>query len=67
MNKEDTERVKELLSAPKNIVIVTHKNPDGDAIASTLALHHYLLFLHWISMHYTDQVTWKRPYQRAVH
>ncbi|WP_242119636.1 DHH family phosphoesterase [Aestuariivivens sediminicola] len=43
MNKEDTERVKELLSAPKNIVIVTHKNPDGDAIGSTLALHHYLL------------------------
>ncbi len=34
--------VKELLSSPKNIVITTHKNPDGDAIGSSLALHHYL-------------------------
>ncbi len=35
--------IKELLSSPKNIVITTHKNPDGDAIGSTLALHHYLV------------------------
>ncbi len=34
--------VKELLGSPKNIVITTHKNPDGDAIGSTLALQHYL-------------------------
>ncbi len=37
--------IKELLSSPKNIVITTHKNPDGDAIGSSLALHHYLLLL----------------------
>ncbi|GAA4274544.1 bifunctional oligoribonuclease/PAP phosphatase NrnA [Aquimarina gracilis] len=34
--------IKELLSSPKNIVITTHKNPDGDAIGSSLALYHYL-------------------------
>lgn len=37
--------IKELLSSPKNIVITTHKNPDGDAIGSSLALHHYLVSL----------------------
>ncbi|WP_282135107.1 DHH family phosphoesterase [Seonamhaeicola maritimus] len=43
MNKQDIERIKQLLSAPKKIVIVPHKNPDGDAIGSTLGLYHYLL------------------------
>lgn len=31
-----------LLSVPKKIAIIPHKNPDGDAIGSTLALWHYL-------------------------
>jgi phosphoesterase RecJ-like protein len=42
MNFEDIQAVKELLSTPQKIVIVPHKNPDGDAIGSTLALWHYL-------------------------
>jgi len=33
------------LSIPKKIVIIPHKNPDGDAIGSTLGLLHYLLKL----------------------
>ncbi len=37
--------IKKVLSSPKRIVITTHKNPDGDAIGSSLALHHYLLSL----------------------
>ncbi len=52
------------LSTPKNIVIVGHRNPDGDAMGSTLGLCHYLRkkghkptvvvpneypdFLHWL-------------------
>ena len=32
--------LKELLATPKKIVIVPHKNPDGDAMGSTLALYH---------------------------
>src|SRR5699024_8652613 len=28
--------------SPQKIVIVPHKSPDGDAIGSTLALHHFL-------------------------
>lgn len=51
MNKEDILRLRELLSAPKNIVIVAHKNPDGDAIGSTLGLYHCLLkFSHAVTV-----------------
>ncbi|MCG7503273.1 bifunctional oligoribonuclease/PAP phosphatase NrnA [Tenacibaculum sp. Mcav3-52] len=34
--------LKEFLSKPRNIVIIGHRNPDGDAIGSTLGLKHYL-------------------------
>ncbi|WP_149276930.1 DHH family phosphoesterase [Pareuzebyella sediminis] len=42
MNLEHIKAVQRLLSEPQKIVIVPHKNPDGDAIGSTLALWHYL-------------------------
>ena len=42
MNLEDINAIKKLLSSPQKIVIIPHKNPDGDAIGSTLALCHYL-------------------------
>jgi bifunctional oligoribonuclease and PAP phosphatase NrnA len=32
-----------LFSSPGNILIISHINPDGDAIGSQLALYHYLL------------------------
>ena len=41
MNSEEVQFVKELLSNPKKIVITPHKNPDGDAVGSALALWHY--------------------------
>lgn len=60
----DYTALKILLSIPKRIVIIPHRNPDGDAIGSTLALWHYLTqlkheawiispneapeFLHWM-------------------
>lgn len=34
--------LKKELQSPRKIVIVPHKSPDGDAIGSTLALHHFL-------------------------
>ncbi len=43
MNKNDIAKVKSLLSTPQSIVIVPHKNPDGDAMGSTLALCKYLI------------------------
>ncbi|SHH36241.1 DHH family phosphoesterase [Winogradskyella jejuensis] len=42
MKSEDIKAVKALLSIPKRIVIIPHRNPDGDAIGSTLGLMHYL-------------------------
>jgi bifunctional oligoribonuclease and PAP phosphatase NrnA len=39
---ENLSSLKTFLSIPKNIVITTHRNPDGDAIGSSLALFHYL-------------------------
>ena len=31
-----------ILLNPKKIVIIPHRNPDGDALGSTLALKHFL-------------------------
>lgn len=42
MNTNEYTQLKELLSTPKNIVIVPHINPDGDAMGSCLGLYHYL-------------------------
>lgn len=42
MNFEDFQSIKKLISEPKKIVIVPHRNPDGDAYGSSLALYHYL-------------------------
>ncbi len=43
MTKSDISDIKQLLSKPKQIVVVPHKNPDGDAIGSSLAMYHYLI------------------------
>ncbi len=42
MKKDDINSIKALLSTPQAIVVIPHKNPDGDAIGSTLGLYHYL-------------------------
>ena len=58
------EKLKEVLSKPKNIVITTHRGPDGDAMGSSLGLYNLLIksnhsvtvitpndyasFLHWL-------------------
>ncbi len=42
MYKEFTAQLKDLLSTPQNCVIFPHRNPDGDALGSTLALWHFL-------------------------
>ena len=43
MNSKEVKEVKTLLSKPKNIVIVTHWSPDGDAMGSSLGLYNYLI------------------------
>lgn len=42
MIKAQIPKIKTLLQTPRNIIIVPHRNPDGDAMGSTLGLYHYL-------------------------
>lgn len=42
MKLADVGSLKTLLSSPQNIVIIPHKNPDGDAIGAALGLNFYL-------------------------
>jgi len=42
MDKSTTQKIKLLLSTPKRVVIIGHKNPDGDAIGSCLGLSYFL-------------------------
>jgi len=42
MNLEDIKTIKSILSQPRKIVVIPHKNPDGDAIGSCLGLQGFL-------------------------
>jgi len=42
MTEKEILQLKELLATPKKIAIIPHRNPDGDAMGSTLALYHFL-------------------------
>ncbi len=42
LNAAEIKELKNILSTPKNIVIVTHWSPDGDAMGSSLGLYNYL-------------------------
>lgn len=41
MNSEDITSLKSRLESTRRILLVPHKNPDGDAIGACLALYHY--------------------------
>ena len=62
MNKIDYPFVKKLLLNKKNIVITTHKTPDGDALGSSLALWHTLKKNHNVHIivpnEYPDNLKW---------
>lgn len=42
MNLED---IKKILATPQQMIITSHRNPDGDALGSSLGLYHYLVGL----------------------
>ena len=44
MKNADIEALNTLLDQPKSVAIIPHRNPDGDAMGSTLGLCHYLLY-----------------------
>ncbi|HJS01077.1 MAG TPA: bifunctional oligoribonuclease/PAP phosphatase NrnA [Flavobacterium sp.] len=78
--KEITE-IKSLLSTPKKITIISHRNPDGDAMGSSLGLLHFLKqlnhevvfispnefpdFLAWLPETY-KVVIFEREYDKAL-
>ncbi len=39
---ENIQELKVLLNRPQDVIIISHRNPDGDAIGSSLALYHFL-------------------------
>lgn len=41
-DKSKLEKISAQLSTPRRVVIVSHHNPDGDAVGSSLAMYHYL-------------------------
>lgn len=46
MQLQEIEAIQTLLATPKKITIIPHRNPDGDAMGSTLGLYHVLKQLH---------------------
>ena len=40
-NTHELSEIKKILNPQNKIVIITHYNPDGDAIGSSLGLKHY--------------------------
>ena len=60
---ENIDKLKSLLAVPKDIVITSHRNPDGDAIGASLATYLYLNKLgHTVHVifpsEYPDFVAW---------
>ena len=43
-NKNSKIKIKALINEAANCVIIPHKNPDGDALGSSLALNHFLSY-----------------------
>ena len=63
MKIEKIHRLRSLLETPKQVVIVPHTNPDGDAIGSSLGFMHFLRLnkhdVHVISPNqYPDFLKW---------
>jgi bifunctional oligoribonuclease and PAP phosphatase NrnA len=56
-------KLKKLLKDPKDVVIITHTHPDGDAMGSSLAFYHFLKFMgHRVQLvvptEYPDFLSW---------
>jgi len=62
MEKGQLNKLQAFLSTPKNIVIVPHRNPDGDAMGSTLALCQY-----FNSKNHTATVVAPNEYPEFLH
>ena len=81
LEEKEIQELKKILSDPKKITIISHRNPDGDAMGSSLGLLHFLKQLNhevtFISPNeYPDFLSWlpqtnkvvifEREYDRAL-
>jgi len=70
MTNTQISEIKELLSSPQNIVIIPHRNPDGDAIGSALAMYHFLKFGHHVTIvspnDYPDFLKWMPSEKKGI-
>ena len=71
LQNEELKALKESLSTPKKITIVSHRNPDGDAIGSSLGLLHILKKMqhevHFISPNdYPDFLAWMPDVAKTI-
>ncbi|MCK5839738.1 MAG: bifunctional oligoribonuclease/PAP phosphatase NrnA [Bacteroidales bacterium] len=60
---KEIHNIRKVLATAKKIVITSHKNPDGDAVGSTLALFHFLRLLNYevhaiLPNNYPDFLSW---------
>ena len=68
---ENFHELKSLLAIPKDLAIITHRNPDGDAIGASLALYHYLYMGgHTVKMispsDYPDFLSWMPAVEQFI-
>ena len=66
MNGSEIDKIKRILSVKRKIVIIPHKNPDGDAIGSSTALKYYLdKYEHDVDVispnHFPEFLKWMDP------
>lgn len=71
MNEKDIEALKLELATPKKIVIIPHRNQDGDSMGSTLGLYHFLIQLnHQVTVispnEYPDYLAWMPASEKVL-
>ncbi len=70
MNEQGIQELKKLLAARKKIALFPHKNPDGDALGSCLALYHFLIPQHEVKIispnDFPDFLKWM-PNSQDIH
>lgn len=54
---QEINELKSFLATPKKISIVCHRNPDGDAMGSSLGLLHFLKQLHHEVVFFTKRIS----------
>ena len=69
MKVSEIDKIKSLLSKKKDIVIIPHKNPDGDAIGASTGLKNYFAnFNHNVKIispnKFPDFLSWMDPYNQ---